>query len=71
MSVQSRLLDMTARDVIGTVVKFRSPKTHRVKTGRIVAISGGGVRVIGRRGVQSFLYWSDLLEIVDMRRAGA
>lgn len=69
--IAARLLNMTARDVIGTAVKFRSPKTLRVRTGRIFAISGGGVRVIGRRGVKFFLGWSDLLEVVDMRRAGA
>jgi hypothetical protein len=67
--LQSRLLNMTARDVIGTVIKFRSPKTLRFRTGRIFAISGGGVRVIGRRGVKFFLGWSDLLEVVDMRGA--
>ena len=65
--VQSRLLNMTARDVIGTVIKFRSPKTYRVRTGRIFAISAGGVRVIGHRGSKMFLNWSDLLEVVDAR----
>ena len=67
--VASALLNMTARDVIGTVVKFRSPKTLRVRRGRIVRISAGGVRVICPKGGQFYIGWSDLLEIVDMRRA--
>lgn len=62
---------MTARDVIGTIIKFRSPKSLRVRMGRITCISGSGVRVVTPKANTFFLVWSDLLEVVDMRRAGA
>lgn len=65
MSAQSRLLDTSARDVIGTVIKFRSPKSLRVRMGRITSISGSGVRVVTPKASTFYLVWSDLLEIVE------
>lgn len=59
------LLDMSARNVIGTIVKYRSPKSTRVRTGRITCISAAGVRVVSPHDTTFFLGWSDLLEIVE------
>ena len=63
MSVQTRLLDSLARNVIGMTVKFRNPKSLRVCRGRITSISGSGVRVVTPKNKTFFLVWSDLLEI--------
>ena len=69
--VQSRLLNMTARDVIGTIIKFRSPKSLRVRLGRITSISGSGVRVVTPKASTFFLVWSDLLEVVEPKLMSA
>lgn len=63
--VAARLLNMTARDVIGTVVKFRSPRSLRVRAGKIRGISATGVRVATSKGDPFVLTWGDLLEIVE------
>ena len=63
-AVQSHLLDQSARQVIGTVVKFRNPKSLRVCRGRITSISGSGVRVVTPKAKTFFLVWSDLLEVI-------
>ena len=63
-AVGSSLLDLPARNVIGTVVKFRNPKSLRVRQGRITSISASGVRVVSSHATTFFLSWGDLLEIV-------
>jgi hypothetical protein len=62
-AVGSTLLDLPARTVIGTVIKFRSPRSLRVRSGRITSISASGVRVISSHATTFFLSWGDLLEI--------
>jgi len=62
-AVGSALLDLPTRTVIGTVIKFRSPKSLRVRSGRITSISASGVRVISSHDANFFLVWSDILEI--------
>ena len=62
--VGNALLDLSARTVIGTVVKFRNPKSLRVRSGRSTSISASGVRVVSSHATTFFLVWSDLLEIV-------
>lgn len=64
--VATNLLSLPARDVIGTVVKFRSPHTDRVRVAPITSISASGVRVLTKRdGLLYFLAWSDLIEVVE------
>lgn len=57
------LLDMSARDVIGTQIKFLSPKSMRVRRGIIRGISATGVRVVTPTGDPFILLWSEILEI--------
>jgi hypothetical protein len=61
----TRLLNMTARDVIGSVVKFRSPKTDRIRTGKIRGISAEGVRVVTPTHDPFMLRWEHLLEVIE------
>jgi hypothetical protein len=61
----SLILDMPVRHAIGTRIKFRSHKTLRTRSGRIVRVSGNGVRVIGRKLVASFVPWDSILEILN------
>lgn len=67
--VATNLLNLPARSVIGTVVKFRSPKSLRVRQGRITCISAAGVRVVTPKASTFFLAWSDLLEILNANGA--
>jgi hypothetical protein len=67
--IAETLLNLPAREVIGTTVKFRSPKTLRVRTGHVVSISAGGVRVAAPHRAEFFLAWSDLLETTERVRA--
>lgn len=57
------ILDMPIRRAIGTRIKFRSHQTLRIRAGRIVRVSGDGVRVVGRKLVASFVPWDSILEI--------
>lgn len=61
----SLILDMPVRRAIGTVIKFRSHRTLRVRRGRIVRVCGSGVRVVGRKLVASFVAWDSVLEIEE------
>ena len=56
-------LDMSARDVIGTKIKFLSPKSMRVRRGIIRGISATGVRIVTPTGDPFILLWSEILEI--------
>jgi hypothetical protein len=67
--VATQLLDTPARQVIGTIITFRSPKTLRVRQGRIRGISATGVRVVTPTGDPFILVWSDLLEVVNGKGA--
>lgn len=57
------ILDMPVRRAIGTPLKFRSHTTLRTRFGRIVRVSGDGVRVVGRKRVSSFVPWDAILEV--------
>lgn len=61
--VAEMLLDMSAREVIGTKIKFLSPKSMRVRRGIIRGISATGVRVATPSGDPFILLWSEILEI--------
>ena len=65
----TRILSMTARDVIGSVVKFRSPKTDRIRTGKIRGISANGVRVVCPNDDTFLLLWEHLLEVIEQEGA--
>ena len=62
-AVSEMLLDMSARDVIGTKIKFRSFRTLRVRRGIIRGISATGVRVVTPTGDPFILTWGEILEI--------
>ena len=62
-AVSEMLLDMSARDVIGTRIKFLSPKSMRVRRGIIRGISATGVRAVTPTGDPFILLWSEILEI--------
>jgi len=63
-AVADLLLDMSARDVIGTKIKFLSPKSVRVRRGIVRGISATGVRVVTPTGDPFILLWSEILEIL-------
>jgi hypothetical protein len=63
-AVADLLLDMSARDVIGTKIKFLSPKSMRVRRGIVRGISATGVRVVTPTGDPFILLWSEILEIL-------
>lgn len=65
----SAILNMPVRHAIGTRIKFRSHKTLRTRAGRIVRVSGDGVRVVGRKLVASFVPWENVLEICNAKAA--
>jgi hypothetical protein len=62
-AVSEMLLDMSAREVIGTKIKFLSPKSMRVRRGIIRGISATGVRVVTPTGDPFILTWGEILEI--------
>lgn len=62
-AVSEMLLDMSARDVIGTRIKFLSPKSMRVRRGIVRGISATGVRAVTPAGDPFILLWSEILEI--------
>jgi hypothetical protein len=62
-AVENVLLDMSARDVIGTKIKFLSPKSLRVRRGIVRGISATGVRIVTPTGDPFILLWSEILEI--------
>jgi hypothetical protein len=62
-AVENVLLDMSARDVIGTKIKFLSPKSMRVRRGIVRGISATGVRIVTPTGDPFILLWSEILEI--------
>ena len=62
-AVSEMLLDMSAREVIGTKIKFLSPKSMRVRRGIIRGISATGVRAVTPTGDPFILLWSEILEI--------
>ena len=62
-AVSERLLDMSAREVIGIKIKFLSPKSLRVRRGIIRGISATGVRVVTPTGDPFILTWGEILEI--------
>jgi hypothetical protein len=62
-AVENVLLDMSARDVIGTKIKFLSPKSLRVRRGIVRGISATGVRAVTPTGDPFILLWSEILEI--------
>lgn len=62
-AVAEMLLDMSAREVIGTRIKFLSPKSMRVRRGIVRGISATGVRVSTPAGDPFILLWSEILEI--------
>ena len=62
-AVSEMLLDMSAREVIGTRIKFLSPKSMRVRRGIIRGISATGVRAVTPTGDPFILLWSEILEI--------
>jgi hypothetical protein len=64
IAVENVLLDMSARDVIGTKIKFLSPKSMRVRRGIVRGISATGVRVVTPTGDPFILLWSEILEIL-------
>ena len=57
-----KLLSMSARDVIGSTIKFRSLKSNRTRTGNITSISASGVKVITYDSKQAIVTWSEILE---------
>lgn len=57
-----KLLSMSARDVIGSTIKFRSLKSNRTRTGNITSISASGVRVITYDSKQAIVTWPEILE---------
>jgi hypothetical protein len=61
----TRLLNITTREFIGSVVKFRSPKTDRIRTGKIRGISANGVCVVCPNDDTFLLQWEHLLEVVE------
>jgi hypothetical protein len=66
-----RLLATPAGQVIGMVVKFRSPKTDRIRTGKIRGISAEGVRVVTPTHDPFMLKWEHLLEVIEPEGAKA
>ena len=62
-AVSEMLLDMSAREVIGTQIKFRSFRALRVRRGIIRGISATGVRVVTPTGDPFILTWGEILEI--------
>jgi hypothetical protein len=62
-AVENALLDMSAREVIGTRIKFLSPKSMRVRRGIVRGISATGVRIVTPTGDPFILLWSEILEI--------
>lgn len=58
------LLNTSARDVIGLVVTFRSPKSKRIRKGKIRGISATGVRVATLDGDPFLLLWEHLISVV-------
>jgi hypothetical protein len=64
-----RILKMSVRDVIGMTIKFRNINTLRVRRGQVARISGAGLMVTCLDGDPAFVAFSEVLEIVDARRA--
>ena len=60
-----KLLSMSARDVIGSTIKFRSLKSNRTRTGNITSISASGVKLITLDRRLMIVGWSEILEVTN------
>ena len=61
--VASQILDMPSRQVLESRIRFRAIGTKRVRVGKILSISGSGVKVLTLDSKLKLVAWDGIISI--------